>query len=66
MEVLNYFNDVCFALDIIVNFRTIYINPQTGDLTTGARDIARNYVLYGRFFIDIVATVPLEFIGEME
>lgn len=66
MEAFNYFNDVCFAVDIIVNFRTMFVHHQTGDMVTGAREIARNYVLHGRFFVDIIATVPLEFIGEVE
>ncbi|CDW87544.1 voltage-gated ion channel superfamily [Stylonychia lemnae] len=66
MEVINYIMDCIFVLDIVVNFRTIYFDERTNDPITETRKIAINYVLRGRFFIDIVATLPLEFISEIK
>lgn len=52
--------DVAFIVDIAINFRTAYINKWTGKIITDGRVIAAKYVIYGRFWIDFVASLPLE------
>lgn len=57
-----YFNniiDFIFLLDIIVTFRTTYINPSSGDEISEPLQIAKEY-LKGRFWIDVLATLPFE------
>ena len=54
--------DVIFLLDIIVNFRTTYLNTKTGDEVINGWMIARNY-LKTRFIVDLLATIPFDTIG---
>ena len=65
MEGINYIMDTIFVLDIVVDFRTIIFDDRTNDPITDTHEISMNYILRGRFFIDIVATLPLEFIGDI-
>ena len=61
MKVFDVMIDYVFFVDILINFRTIYICPKTeSDILDGKR-IALNYIK-GRFTIDILASVPLEVI----
>lgn len=54
--------DICFIIDIIINFRTAYFNSKTGKLVTESKKIAYNYILYGRFGIDLIASLPVDFL----
>ena len=49
-----------FLLDIIINFRTTFIHSKTGKEVMDLWEIAQNY-LKGRFWIDFLATIPLDF-----
>lgn len=60
-EIFDYFIDVLFWIDIFINFRTIYRDKTDTEVKDGKK-IAINYVLYGRFSIDILASMPLDFI----
>ena len=60
---LNGCVDFCFLLDVIVNFRTTYFDPRTGDEVIDTKMISRNY-LKGRFWIDFIATVPVDQLAE--
>ena len=60
--ILNSIIDVIFGIDIIVQFKTTYYDSMSGDEIFDKEMIKWNY-LQGRFFIDILATVPLENIG---
>ena len=55
-----YFIDICFAVDIVVAFRTTFINTKTGFEIVEASKIAWNYVITGRFFVDLAASIPFE------
>lgn len=58
--VVEYVIDICFFLDILVAFRTTYINTKTGfEVVEGAK-IALNYIISGRFFVDLAASIPFE------
>ena len=50
--------DVFFALDIIINLFTSYIDTNDGETITQPRKIARNYMKKG-FFPDFISTLPL-------
>ena len=52
--------DLAFGLDIIFNFRTSFINEKTNTEVMDPTRIAKNYVLKGRFFIDLLASIPFE------
>mmetsp|Transcript_22846 Transcript_22846/g.35164 ORF Transcript_22846/g.35164 Transcript_22846/m.35164 type:complete len:273 (-) Transcript_22846:87-905(-) len=52
--------DFFFALDIIVAFRTTFINSATGLEVVQPRQIATNYIISGRFFVDLAASIPFE------
>lgn len=50
--------DIFFAIDIIVNFLTAYIEVQDGETITQPKRIAKNY-LGGGFIPDFISTTPL-------
>jgi hypothetical protein len=54
--------DVCFALDLLFNFRTTYINEKTGFEICDNKRVTLNYIKSGRFFVDLAATIPFELI----
>lgn len=61
----NYFDhliDVLFGIDVIINFRSAYRDSKTDELIMDPKAIAINY-LKGRFWIDFLATLPLEYIA---
>ncbi|KAF0714357.1 hypothetical protein AaE_011592 [Aphanomyces astaci] len=55
--------DFCFFLDILLSFRTGLVDPTTGHVYYNKRQIVRSY-LRGWFGIDLVSTLPLEFIAK--
>lgn len=58
--------DLCvygvFFVDIIINFRTSYINTRTGKEIFSSNKIAKHY-LKARFWVDALATIPFDTIG---
>ena len=60
LEVSEHFIDLCFLLDMIFNFRTTYINSKTQTEVIEPKRIMINYIFFGRFTIDVLATVPFE------
>ena len=52
-----------FAIDIVISFRSSYLDAYTGDEVLNERKIFKNY-LFGRFFADFLSTVPFEIIVE--
>lgn len=53
-----------FFVDILVSFRTTYINERTGAEVKDVKMIGR-YYLRGQFTIDMLATLPFDTIGEI-
>lgn len=47
-----------FFIDIFLNFRTTYISDITGDEIFDYKKIALIYILNGRFFLDILSSIP--------
>lgn len=62
--IVNYIVDVGFMLDLIINFRTTFIHPKTGNEVVSTKEIAVAY-LKGRFWIDLLAILPFDNIGEL-
>jgi hypothetical protein len=58
--VLETMVDIVFFFDIVINFRTIYFSSLTNDKITEPIKIAKNYIFSGRFFIDLIASVPVD------
>ena len=56
--------DIVFFLDIVLNFRTTFFHRHTGDEVVDTRKIAKNYVLGGKFAIDLLASIPIDLIVE--
>ena len=52
--------DVLFGLDIVVAFKTSYIDTSTGLEVFESKKIAMSYIFTGRFFIDLAASIPFE------
>ncbi len=57
---MNWFIDIFFLLDILINFRTTLNNPETGGEISDPKSIALHY-LKGKFFIDLLASIPFDF-----
>ena len=62
-RLLNAIIDLWFIVDVVVNFRTSYIHPKTGNEILHPKTIAKDY-LKGRFWIDFLASAPFDWIGE--
>ena len=58
-KLLGDFIDYCFMTDILISFRTTYQDPFTGEEVYLPKKIANNY-FYGRFWIDLISTIPME------
>ena len=56
---------LAFLLDIVVNFRTSFVNKH-GDEIFDPKLIAQRYIVGGRFFIDVLATFPFDYIEGIE
>lgn len=52
--------NIVFIFDIGVNFRTTYINTKTGIEIWEPKLIAKKYLLGGRFWIDLLSSIPLD------
>ena len=51
--------ELMFIADIVVNFRTTYIDKKSGRIISQQKQIALNY-LKGWFALDLLATIPFE------
>ncbi|KAI3379160.1 hypothetical protein SNEBB_001485 [Seison nebaliae] len=60
MTNIDYAVDVLFVLDILINFRTTYVNEK-GELISEQIRIAKKY-LTGWFVIDLLAAIPFDLI----
>ena len=56
---INVFVDICFIIDIIVQFRTTLPDEDSGEEIKDSKILATRY-LHGRFAIDILSTVPVD------
>lgn len=59
--ILDRFIDITFAIDIILNFFSAYIDDDGITVVTDRRKIILRY-LKGYFLIDVIATIPFQYI----
>jgi hypothetical protein len=52
--------DLIFTLDIVLRFRTTYIDPVSGEEVLDPYFIAKKYLMSPNFYIDVLSTVPIE------
>ena len=55
---INFCVDLIFLFDMIINFRTTYIDSH-GQEVTNPWSIARNYLKFN-FWVDLLATIPID------
>ena len=51
--------DFLFMFDILINFRSCYVDSRTDELVEDPKKIARNY-LKGRFWVDLIASLNFD------
>jgi hypothetical protein len=54
--------DIFFMADLIISFRSSYINDKTGEEIDYIKSIAFSY-LKGRFWIDLLASLPIDILS---
>ena len=59
-EIINIIVDVMFIVDIVINFRTTYVEQKTQLIISEPKKIAIHY-LKTWFFVDFVAAIPFDF-----
>lgn len=59
--VVNLSFDILFMLDIVISFRTSYIDEESGEEIASTKKIASQY-LKGRFMVDLVSSLPTDII----
>lgn len=57
---LSYTIDALFVADIIIQFRTTYVNSMTGDEIWAPQMIAKHYGLSVRLWIDVLSSFPFQ------
>ena len=60
MKTLNSMIDLVFTFDIILRFRTTYIDSVSGEEVMDSMLIAKKYAKSFTFIIDVLSTVPLD------
>jgi len=63
LMIFDSFVDLIFFVDILITFRTTYISTKTGDEIYNPRLIAKQYVMGGRFAIDLISSIPMDKLG---
>lgn len=57
---LSYVIDGLFVADIVIQFRTTYVNSMTGDEIWQPSMIARHYGFSVRIWLDVISSVPFQ------
>ena len=57
-DLMNYY----FIADILVNFLTLYYDPDTGLLETSLKKVAIQY-MSGFCFLDVISSIPIDLIS---
>jgi len=65
MDVIDNIMDFLFIADIFINFRTIVFEARTNEEIHDSKIIAKTYIFKGRFFVDLLASIPVELIQIM-
>jgi hypothetical protein len=57
---INYIIDIMFVLDVLLNFRTTYINMNTGEEIFEPKAIALNYLFSAQFCLDFLSAISID------
>ena len=60
MRTFDSFIDLVYYLDIIIRFRTTYIDPISGEEIVDSYLISMRYLLSFQFIIDVVSSAPAD------
>lgn len=52
--------DICFVIDIVLAFRTTFMNEKTGFEVIEANKIAKHYACSNQFLVDLLASIPFD------
>jgi potassium voltage-gated channel Eag-related subfamily H protein 6 len=63
MIAFDFMIDLLFMADIVLNFRTSFLNTKTGDEIKDPKKIAKSYIFGGRFILDLLSSFPIDFIA---
>mmetsp|Transcript_11979 Transcript_11979/g.18507 ORF Transcript_11979/g.18507 Transcript_11979/m.18507 type:complete len:112 (-) Transcript_11979:400-735(-) len=61
----NYVIDFMFFIDILLNFRTSFLNQNTGDEIVNPKRVIVNYATSSRFWIDLLSTIPFDLLMQV-
>lgn len=59
LKVFSSLTDIVFLIDIMINFRTTFIDDETGEEVMDLLLISTSYLFSLRFVIDVLSTIPL-------
>ena len=65
VRVLEITIDILFLTDIVINFRTTYIDNLSKEEIVSPKLIAKNYVSSGAFFLDLLASIPFDTVSSI-
>jgi heme/copper-type cytochrome/quinol oxidase subunit 4 len=51
---------VLFGLDVLISFRTTIVDEVSKVEIKDAREIAKRYILRGRFIVDVISSIPFD------
>jgi hypothetical protein len=57
-QVVDSLVDFIFLVDIVITFRTTFLNPEKGEEITDPVEIAYQYVRKGPFYLDLISSLP--------
>lgn len=55
--------DIMFMFDILINFRTSFVNLLTGQEVIDPKKLAKHYLFTFKFCADVLASIPFEWLG---
>lgn len=58
MALVDALIDFFYLLDVLISFRTTYMDLLTGMDVTDSYKIAKRYVSSGEFFVDFLSSIP--------
>jgi hypothetical protein len=59
LEIINLHVDIMFIIDVVINFRTTYVQGRSAKVVCDPKKIARHY-LKTWFFVDFLSAIPFE------
>jgi len=58
MKTIDSMIDLVFIIDIVLNFRTSFVDPVNGEEILDPVLISSKYLTEPRFYIDVLSTIP--------